>query len=107
MKKRYEVLKSVVKLDMCNFLTEYFLLKRQVKIMYDRAKFISPYNNEYGVMGDRQCPGAWATYGDIASDLVMKNMKSIMEKIYGKKLVNKKEKLLIYKLKENFYFLKN
>ena len=96
MKKRYEVLRSVIKLDMCNFLTEYFLLKRQVKVMYDRAKFISPYNNEYGVMGDRQCPGAWATYGDIAGDLVLKNMKLTMEKIYGKKLLETYSYVRVY-----------
>tara|TARA_Y100001935_G_C17238394_1_gene474297 strand:- start:283 stop:960 length:678 start_codon:yes stop_codon:yes gene_type:complete len=96
MKKRYEVLRSVIKLDMCNFLTEYFLLKRQVKIMYDKAKFISPTNKEYGVMGDKQCLGAWAHYGDIASDLVMKNMKSTMEKIYGKKLLETYSYVRVY-----------
>lgn len=96
MKNKYKIVRGVVKLDMCNFLTEYFLLKRQVKIMYDKFQFISPQNKEYGVMGDKQCPGAWATYGDIAGDLVMKNLKPTMEKIYGKKLMETYSYIRVY-----------
>ena len=96
MKKRYEVIRKVIKLDMCNFLTEYFLLKRKVKIMYDKTKFISPTNKEYGVMGDPQCPDAWAIYGDIAGDLVVKNLKPTVEKVFGKKLVETYSYLRVY-----------
>lgn len=96
MKKRYEVIRKVIKLDMCNFLTEYFLLKRQVKMMYDKTKFISPKNHEYGVMGDPQCPDAWAIYGDIAGDLVVKNLKPTVEKVFGKKLVETYSYLRVY-----------
>tara|TARA_Y100001970_G_scaffold293769_1_gene443048 strand:+ start:1365 stop:2042 length:678 start_codon:yes stop_codon:yes gene_type:complete len=96
MKKRYEVIRKVITLDMCNFLTEYFLLKRKVKIMYDKTKFISPTNKEYGVMGDPQCPDAWAIYGDIAGDLVVKNLKPTVEKVFGKKLVETYSYLRVY-----------
>lgn len=86
MKKQYHVIRNVIKLDMCNFLTQYFMLKRQVKITYDKCHFISPYNREYGIFHDPQCLGAWSHYGDVASDLAMQNLKPTLEKVFKKQL---------------------
>ena len=86
-KKQYQVLKGMIRLDMCNFLTQYFFLKRKLKITYDQTQFISPFNKEYGDFKDPQCVGAWSIYSDTAAELVMQNLKPVMEKATGKKLM--------------------
>ena len=96
MKKNYNVLRGVIKLDMCNFLTQYFLLKRQVKITYDQTKFISPFNKEYGIFDDPQCVGAWSTYGDVASDLAMQNLKPTLENFFKKELLETYSYVRVY-----------
>jgi hypothetical protein len=95
-KKPYQVLKGMIKLDMCNFLTQYFFLKRKLKITYDQTQFISPFNKEYGDFKDPQCMGAWSIYSDTAAELVMQNLKPVMEKATGKKLMETYSYLRIY-----------
>ena len=95
-KKPYQVLKGMIKLDMCNFLTQYFFLKRRLKQTYDQTQFISPFNKEHGDFKDPQCIGAWSIYSDPAAELVMQNLKPVMEKSTGKKLVETYSYLRIY-----------
>ena len=95
-KKPYQVLKGMIKLDMCNFLTQYFFLRRRLKQTYDQTQFISPFNKEHGDFKDPQCIGAWSIYSDPAAELVMQNLKPVMEKSTGKKLVETYSYLRIY-----------
>jgi len=95
-KKPYQVLKGMIKLDMCNFLTQYFFLRRRLKQTYDQTQFISPFNNEHGDFKDPQCIGAWSIYSDPAAELVMQNLKPVMEESTGKKLVETYSYLRIY-----------
>ena len=86
MKKNYIVLKNVVSKEKCMFLNNYFLSKRQVSRFYFDTHFISQFNKEYGVWNDPQCIGAWSHYGDIASDLILQELKPTMERIFKKNL---------------------
>ena len=95
-KKAYQVLRGMIKLDMCNFLTQYFFLRRKLKLTYDKTQFISPFNMEHGYLNDPQCPGAWSIYADPAAELVMQNLKPVMEETIGKKLMETYSYLRIY-----------
>ena len=95
-KKPYQVLKGMIKLDMCNFLTQYFFLRRRLKQTYDQTQFISPFNKEHGDFKDPQCIGARSISSDPPPELVMQNLKPVMEKSTGKKLVETYSYLRIY-----------
>lgn len=96
MKKNYIVLKNVVSKEKCMFLNNYFLSKRQVSKFYFDTHFISQFNKEYGVWNDPQCMGAWSHYGDIASDLILQELKPTMEKVFKKNLYETYSYVRIY-----------
>jgi hypothetical protein len=96
MKKNYEVLRNVLSKEKCKFLTDYFLLKRQVSRFYFDTAFISQFNKEYGIWNDPQCLGAWSHYGDIAGDLILQELKPVMEKKFKNKLYETYSYVRIY-----------
>ena len=86
MKKKYKVLRNVLKPEVCNFLKNYFLEKEKIAKLYFAAEFISQFNKEYGVFNDPQVPGSYAIYGPMAGDIILEQLKPLIEKTMRKKL---------------------
>ena len=86
MKKKYKVLRNVLKPEVCNFLKNYFLEKEKIAKLYFAAEFISQFNKEYGVFNDPQVPGSYAIYGPKAGDINLEQLKPLIEKTMRKKL---------------------
>ena len=78
--KGYKVIKQVVNIELCTFIHDYFLLKRQVAKTFFETRYISPYTEEYGVFGDGQCPNSYAHYSDVAMEILLVWLKPLMEK---------------------------
>lgn len=86
MKKNFTIIKKAISKEKAEFLNQYFLLKRKVSRTYFDTGFISQFNKEYGIWNDPQCLGAWSHYGDIAGDLILTDIKPLLEKYFKKKL---------------------
>tara|TARA_Y100001951_G_C11161231_1_gene194896 strand:+ start:46 stop:636 length:591 start_codon:yes stop_codon:yes gene_type:complete len=86
MKKQYHILSNVVSKEVCEFLETYFIEKEQVAKLYLDSSFISKFNKEYGHFNDPQLPGTYAIYGSLAGDLILKQLKLLVEKTIKKKL---------------------
>jgi len=86
MKKKYKVLRNALKPEVCGFLKNYFLEKEKIAKLYFAAEFISQFNKEYGVFNDPQVPGSYAIYGSMAGDIILEQLKPLIEKTMRKKL---------------------
>lgn len=86
-KEGYTVIKKSIDPKIAEFVYKYLLLKRDVLKTYLETGYISPYDLTHGVFGDPQVKGAYATYGDIAMDVLLTEVKPIMEKQTGLKLI--------------------
>jgi len=85
-KNKYTVLKKAISKELADFVYKYFLNKRNVaRFLFDQ-KYISPFNQEYGVWNDEQVPNTYSHYSDIAMETLLQEIKPIMEKHIGIKL---------------------
>jgi len=85
-KNKYTVLKNAISKELADFVYKYFLNKRNVaRFLFDQ-KYISPFNQEYGVWNDEQVPNTYSHYSDIAMETLLQEIKPIMEKHIGIKL---------------------
>ena len=48
----YKIIKEVIPKELTEFITGYFLLKRQVATTFFNIKYISPYEDLWGVWKD-------------------------------------------------------
>ena len=87
MKKKYNVLRKVISTELCEFLKNYFLESEKVAKLYFATDFISQFNKEYGVFNDPQVEGSYAIYGSIVGDMVLQQLKPLVEKNLKKKLI--------------------
>ena len=79
--KNYTVIKNAISKEKADFLFRYFKLKKQVaKTMFDQ-KWLSPYSTEWGTWRCPKIPNTYITYGDVAFDTLLEELKPIvMEK---------------------------
>jgi hypothetical protein len=97
---KYTILNQAISTELAKFLTEYFLLKRQVaKTMFDE-KYISQYTTEFGVWSDEQVPNTYSHYADIAMETLLEWVKPAMEKHTGLKLIPTYSYARIYKKRD-------
>ena len=95
-KKNYLVVKNLVSKELCSFLTEYLILKKQVaKIVIDNGLIIPKYPF-FGTFNDGQVKNAYSHYADIAFEILLKNLKPKIEKIIKLKLTETYSYLRIY-----------
>jgi len=85
--KTYSVIKNAISKELADFLKDYLILKSQVHDHYKKDRIISPFNTLFGEAEDRQVPGSYCTYGDIAMDNLLVKLKDKVEKCVGKKLI--------------------
>ena len=76
----YKVVKQAISKELADFVYSYFLMKRKVaKTLFD-ARYISPFNLDWGGFNEPQIPNTYCHYGDIAMDCLLSKLKPLMEK---------------------------
>ena len=88
-KNKYAIIKKTIDKDLCTFIFNYFLMKKQVYDTCIKKRYISPYETflgEYEKGPDAQIPNTYCHYADIAMETLMLKCQPIMEKATGLKL---------------------
>ena len=85
-KNKYKIVKNAIPMDVANFVHDYFLMKREVFYRMKNSKYISKYNDDWGKLGDEQCPKSYSHYSDIAMETVLTLLTDKMNKETGFKL---------------------
>ena len=91
------VFRNVLSKDKCKFLENYFLETEKVARLYFDTGFISQFNKEYGRFNDPQAMGSYSIYGTIAGDIILKDLKPLVEKNLNKKLYETYSYARVYK----------
>ena len=80
-KNKYTVIKKAIDPSMAGFLQNYILLKRKVLQTFMTTQYISEFNTDWGTWKDRQVPGTYSHYADMAMETLLATLKPKMEKI--------------------------
>ena len=96
-KNGYTVIKKAISPEIADFVYKYFLLKRKVARTLFDEKYISPMTDYFGVWNDTQVPETYSHYGDIAMETLLTEVKPIMQKQTGLKLIETYAYARIYK----------
>ena len=64
-KENYNIVKNVLKKDVCDLAYNYLILKPKVANYFFEKKFISEFDQMHGVWNDAQIPNTYSLYGDI------------------------------------------
>ena len=93
----YEVVKNAISSEMAEFLSNYFLTKREVaKILY-RDKWLKYPATIFGDWLDTQVPDTYLHYADIAMETLLSKMLPVVENIVDTKLLPQYSFARIYK----------
>jgi hypothetical protein len=95
--KGYIVIKQAIDKKIADFVYKYFLLKRKVAKVLIEHRFISPFETSWGTWKDNQVPNTYSHYGDLAMETLLQEVKPIMEKQTGLKLIPTYSYARIYK----------
>jgi hypothetical protein len=88
-KNKYIIIKKAIDKDLCEFIYNYFLMKKQVYDTCTKTRYISPYETflgEYERGPNAQIPDTYSHYSDIAMETLMLKCQPVMEKATGLKL---------------------
>ena len=96
-KSGYTIIKKAIDPKIADFVYKYFLLKRQVARTLFDTRYISPFTEYWGVWNDQQVPETYSNYGDVAMDTLLTEVKPVMEKETGLKLIETYAYARIYK----------
>ena len=94
---KYKVIKQAISKELCNFVYDYFLLKRKVARTYFDKKYISPFNLDFGVWNDPQVPDTYSHYSDIVMETLLEKLLPLMKKETELELVPTYSYARIYK----------
>ena len=96
-KNKYAVIRSVLNEQTADIIRQTFYIKAQVLRTHRERRHISPYNNDFGILGDDQCtPETFCCYGDPLSDSLLTFVKRFLEKEYGGPLIETYSYMRIY-----------
>jgi hypothetical protein len=85
-KNKYIVVKNAISEELSDFAYKYFLLKRQVAETLFNTKYISPFEEMYGVWNDSQVPNTYSNYADMVMEVLLVKLLPLMEKVTKLKL---------------------
>ena len=97
MKDNYIIIKSAVQKDLCYFLYNYLLIKKQVAETMFNTNYISPFNKDWGYWNDLQVPNTYSIYGDVAMETLLLKMQPLMEKKIKEKITPTYSYARVYK----------
>ena len=96
-KNKYIVIKEAISKDLAKFCYDYFIMKRQVaRTMFD-TKYISQFNEYFGIWNDSQVPETYSHYSDIVMETLLVKLLPTMEKETELKLNSNYSYARIYK----------
>ena len=87
MKNNYKVIKQAISKELADFVYSYFLTKRKVARVFFDDRYISPFNNDWGVWNDPQVPETYSHYSDIAMETLLEKLVEPMSKETGLNLI--------------------
>jgi len=96
-KNGFDTIKNAVNKDLANFLFRYLKLRKEVLTHLQETRFISPYDEAQGFFTDTQAPNTYSIYGDVAMEVVLSQIKSLVEKKTGIELVETYSYARLYK----------
>ena len=96
-KNGYTIIKKAISSEIADFVYKYFLLKRRVTQTLFETRYISPMTDYFGVWTDQQVMGTYSHYSDIAMETLLHEVKPVMEKHSGLKLIETYSYARIYK----------
>jgi len=96
-KDGYIIIKKAISEEIANFVYKYFLLKRRVTQTLFETRYISPMTDYFGVWTDPQVINTYSHYADIAMETLLYEVKPVMEKHSGLKLIETYSYARIYK----------
>ena len=82
-KDRYIIIKEAIPEILSRFITDYFLLKREVSHTFFRYGITDITTSEWGRWGDEQVPGTYVHYSDVAMETLLAWMHPVMKKHTG------------------------
>ena len=85
-KQKFKVIKKAISKELASFIYNYFLIKRQVAKTFFDTKYVSPFEDLFGVWTDIQVPNTYSHYADIAMETLLLKLQPIVEKESGLKL---------------------
>jgi len=83
--------------DIANISYKYLLLKKDVTKLFFDTRYISPYEEMFGVWSHAQVPNTYSIYGDILMEVLLTEIKPVMEKITGLNLIETYAYARVYK----------
>ena len=96
-RKKYLVIKKVITRDMANFIYGYFIMKQRVVKKFLDDRYISPFEEAWGIWTDEQVPNTYSHYADLAMEALLEKVKPRMEKETQLKLIPTYSYARIYK----------
>ena len=96
-RKKYLVIKKVITRDMANFIYGYFIMKQRVVKKFLDDRYISPFEEAWGIWTDEQVPNTYSHYADLAMEALLEKVKPRMEKETKLKLIPTYSYARIYK----------
>ena len=86
-KNNFNVVKEAITSEMAFFLNKYFHNKRKFLTYLQETKNISHHDNSWGTFKDKQMPGTYSHYSDLAMDSLLEWVQPTMQNITGLNLV--------------------
>lgn len=99
----YCIQKNIIDRQLADFLYTYLQLKRKVFHTLCDMNLISPYNFDWGGLGDRMFPTTYAVYGDTAFDNLIVFLKKKVETQTKLKLMESYSYARLYKKGDELY----
>ena len=96
-KNNYQVIKKALNKEVAEIAYNYLLLKRQATKLFFNTKYISPFEEIFGIWSDPQVPGTYSIYGDVLMEVLLNKLKLKMEKTTNLKLIETYSYARIYK----------
>jgi len=96
-KNKYLVVKKAINIKVADFVKDYLTLKKKVAETITKNSNGNKIHPTYGAIGDTQVKGTFNMYGDPATDTLLKNIKPLMEKKTGLKLIETYSYCRVYK----------
>ena len=85
-KNKYKIVKNAIPESVALFLFDYFQMKRNVYHTFKNTTYISKHDEDWGKVGDVQCPKSYNHYSDIAMETVLDLLTEKMNKETGLKV---------------------
>jgi len=79
-KNGYQIIREAITKDVAIFAYNYLRIKREVLSTFINEKYISPYSEDWGLFNDKQAPGCFSHYGDIAMETLLLMVQPLIEK---------------------------